>query len=95
MEDGIRSNCNCQRINRDRNKEENTEIKYPNVLEPKCTPDQVAQSSIQPGLEHCQGGGSNSFSGQPGPVFHSAPLQLWKPQIGFISFTLRVKEKPL
>jgi len=33
-------------------------------------PDQVAQSSIQPGLEHCQGGGSHSFSGQPGPVFH-------------------------
>jgi len=32
--------------------------------------DQVAQSSIQPGLEHCQGGGSHSFSGQPVPVFH-------------------------
>jgi len=28
-------------------------------------PDQVAQSSIQPGLEHCQRGGSHSFSGQP------------------------------
>jgi len=27
--------------------------------------DQVAQSSIQPGLEHCQGGGIHSFSGQP------------------------------
>ena len=26
--------------------------------------DQVAQSSIQPGLEHCQGGSSHSFSGQ-------------------------------
>ena len=33
-------------------------------------PDQVAQSSIQPGLEHCQGGGSHSFSGQPVPVPH-------------------------
>jgi len=32
--------------------------------------DQAAQSSIQPGLEHCQGGGSHSFSGQPVPVFH-------------------------
>jgi len=29
-------------------------------------PDQVAQSSIQPGLEHCQGGGSHSFSGRGG-----------------------------
>ena len=25
--------------------------------------DQVAQSPIQPGLEHCQGGGIHSFSG--------------------------------
>jgi len=32
--------------------------------------DQVAQSSIQPGLEPFQGGGSHSFSGQPGPGFH-------------------------
>jgi len=32
--------------------------------------DQVAQSPIQPGLEHCQGGGSHSFSGQPLPVPH-------------------------
>jgi len=32
--------------------------------------DQVAQSSIQPGLEHCQGGGSHNFSGQLVPVFH-------------------------
>ena len=30
-------------------------------------PAQGAQSSIQPGLETCQGGGSHSFSGQPGP----------------------------
>jgi len=32
--------------------------------------DQVAQSPIQPGLEHCQGGDSHSFSGQPVPVPH-------------------------
>jgi len=32
--------------------------------------DQVAQSSIQPGLEHCQGGSIHSFSGQPVPVPH-------------------------
>jgi len=31
--------------------------------------DQVAQGSIQPGLEHFQGGGIHSFSGQPVPVF--------------------------
>jgi len=34
--------------------------------------DQVAQNSIQPGLEHCQGGDIHSFSGQPVPVFHHA-----------------------
>jgi len=27
-------------------------------------PDQAAQSPIQPGLEHCQGGSSHNFSGQ-------------------------------
>jgi len=32
--------------------------------------DQVAQSPVQPGLEHCQGGGIHSFSGQPVPVPH-------------------------
>jgi len=32
--------------------------------------DQVAQSPIQPGLEHCQGEGSHNFSGQPVPVPH-------------------------
>jgi len=30
----------------------------------------AAQSSIQPGLEHCQGGGSHSFSRQPVPLPH-------------------------
>jgi len=33
-------------------------------------PAQGAQSSILPGLEPCQGGGSHSFSGQPGPGPH-------------------------
>jgi len=28
--------------------------------------DQVAQSPVQPGLEHCQGGGSHSSSAQQG-----------------------------
>jgi len=32
--------------------------------------DQAAPISIQPGLEHCQGGGSHSFSGQTVPVFY-------------------------
>jgi len=32
--------------------------------------EQVAQSLIQPGLGHCQGEGSHSFSGQPGPGPH-------------------------
>ena len=32
--------------------------------------DQVAQSPVQPGVEHCQGGCSHSFSGQPVPVPH-------------------------
>jgi len=44
-------------------------------------PDQAAQSSIQPGLEHCQGGGSHSFSGQPGPVFHHPHGEEFLPNI--------------
>ncbi|EOA97032.1 hypothetical protein Anapl_17450, partial [Anas platyrhynchos] len=36
--------------------------------------DQVAQSPIQPGLEHLQGWGTHSFSGQPVPVPHN-PLR--------------------
>jgi len=32
--------------------------------------DQVAQSLIQPGLEHFQGGGIHNFSGLPVPVSH-------------------------
>ena len=33
-------------------------------------PDPAASSPVQPSLEHCQGGGSHSFSGQPGPGPH-------------------------
>jgi len=33
-------------------------------------PDQVAQSPVQPGLGHFQGGGIHSFSGQPVLVPH-------------------------
>jgi len=33
-------------------------------------PDHIAQSPVQLGLEPCQGGGSHSFSGQPGPGPH-------------------------
>jgi len=43
--------------------------------------DQAAQSSIQPGLGHCQGGGSHSFSGQPGPVFHHPHGEEFLPNI--------------
>jgi len=44
-------------------------------------PDQVAQSSIQPGLEHCQGGGSHSFSGQSLPVPHHPHGEEFLPNI--------------
>jgi len=44
-------------------------------------PDQVAQSSIQPGLEPCQGGGSHSFSGQPVPVPHHPHGEEFLPSI--------------
>jgi len=43
--------------------------------------DQVAQSLIQPGLEHCQGGGSHSFSGQPAPVPHHPHHKTFLPYI--------------
>ena len=44
-------------------------------------PDQVAQSSIQPGLEPCQGGGSHSFSGQPVSVPHHPHGEEFLPNI--------------
>ena len=44
-------------------------------------PAQGAQSSIQPGLEHCQGGGSHSFSGQPGPGPHHPHGEEFLPNI--------------
>jgi len=43
--------------------------------------EQVAQSSIQPGLEHRQGGGSHSFSGQPVPVFYHPHGEVLLPNI--------------
>jgi len=43
--------------------------------------DEVAQSSIPPGLEHCQGGGSHSCSGQPIPVFHHPQTKEFLPNI--------------
>ena len=56
-------------------------------LQPPChgqghlSPDLVAQSPIQPGLEHCQGGGSHSFSGQPVPVPHHPHSKVFLPYI--------------
>jgi len=44
-------------------------------------PAQSAQSPIQPGLGHCQGGGSHSFSGQPVPVFHHPHGEEFLPNI--------------
>jgi len=47
--------------------------------------DQVAQSSIQPGLEHFQEGGIYIFSGQPVPVFdhpHGEEFLLCSPKQG-------------
>jgi len=43
--------------------------------------DQVAQSSIQPGLEHLQGGGSHNFSGQPVPGPHHPHGEEFLPKI--------------
>jgi len=47
--------------------------------------DQVAQSSIQPGLEHCQGWGSHNFSGQLVPVFHHPHGEEFLPNIYYKS----------
>jgi len=43
--------------------------------------DQVAQSSIQPGPEHCQGWGIHRFSGQPVLVFHHPHGEEFLPNI--------------
>ena len=51
----------------------------------RLPPAQGAQSSNQPGLEHCQGGGSHSFYGQPGPVFHHPHGEEFLPNIQFKS----------
>ena len=46
-----------------------------------CHPlDQAARSRIQPGLEHLQGWGSCSFSGQPAPVLTSPRPLGWVPR---------------
>jgi len=44
-------------------------------------PAQGAQSPVQPGLEPCQGGGSHSFSGQPGPGPHHPHREEFLPYI--------------
>ena len=46
-------------------------------------PDQVAPSPIQPGLEPCQGGGSHSFSEQPGPGPHHSQREEYLPRISY------------
>jgi len=43
--------------------------------------DQVAQSPIQPGLEHSQGGSSHRFSGQPVTVPHHPHSKEFLPNI--------------
>ncbi|KAK4807117.1 hypothetical protein QYF61_018458 [Mycteria americana] len=43
--------------------------------------DQVAQSPVQPGLEHFQGGGIHSFCGQPVPVPHHPHGKKFLPNI--------------
>jgi len=42
---------------------------------------QVAQSPVQPGLGHFQGGGIHSFSGQPVPVPHHPHRKEFLPYI--------------
>jgi len=42
---------------------------------------QVTQSSIQPDLEHCQGGGSHKFSGLHVTVFHHSHGEEFVPNI--------------
>ena len=54
----------------------------PNLLPVGHLPlDQVAQSPIQPGLEHSQGRGSHSFSGQHVPVPHHTHGKEFLPNI--------------
>ena len=48
-------------------------------------PAQAAPSPVLPGLEHCQGGGSHSFSGQPGPGPHHPQSEEFLPYIQFKS----------
>jgi len=53
----------------------------PTPLPSAGTPSLGAQSPVQPGLEHCQGGGSHSFSGQPGPGPHHPQSEEFLPYI--------------
>jgi len=69
-------------------------------LQPPCReqghlpPDQVAESPVQPGLEHCQGGGSHSFSGQPVPVPHHPHGKEFHPNIESKSDVFQFKAIP-
>ena len=49
--------------------------------------DQVAQSPIQPGLDHCQGWDSHSFSGQPVPGPHHPHREELVSNLNFPSFS--------
>jgi len=55
------------------------------LVQPPCheqghlQPDQVAQSSLQPGLECFQGWGLHYLSGQPVQVFHHAHCKKYPP----------------
>jgi len=48
--------------------------------------DQVAQSHIQPSLEHFQGGGIHTFSGQPVPVPHQS-YNIYKSELIIILYS--------
>jgi len=54
-------------------------------------PPQGAQSPIHPGLEPCQGGGSHSFSGQPGPGPHHPRSEGFLPYIQYKSTLFHFK----
>jgi len=60
-------------------------------------PDPVAQCPVQPGLEHCQGGGTHSFSGQPVPAPHHPQSEELPPYIESksTSFSFKLLSKVL
>ena len=57
--------------------------------------DQVAQSPIQPGLEHCQGGDSHNFSEQPGQVPYHPQSKEFLPLSNLNLPTFSLKPLPL